>query len=391
MTETAVQYPSAGAGLTIDLGALAANYKTLARLAAPAAAAAVVKADAYGLGARKVAKALERAGCRVFFVALLSEALDLRPVLGPAAQIYVLNGLQPDSEAPCAAAGVTPVLNSLDQALRWRDMAIALARPLPAAVQIDSGMSRLGLSPQEVALLAAEPGFFDKVPLTLVMSHLACADDPYHQANLDQSQRFSDLADRLPSAPRSLANSGGVYLGHAFHNDLVRPGVCLYGAAPPETALGAKIKPVVQLNARVIQVRDIPAGAGVGYGLVHRATGPAQIATISYGYADGWPRALSQVGAAFFKGVRLPIAGRVSMDSITLDISALAGRGIVLRGGDEVELIGPHQTLEDVASQAGTIAYEILTGLSRRATRTYHDVPQAAVQPARPQLEKTCA
>jgi alanine racemase len=281
------------------------------------------------------------------------------------------------------------VLNSLEQTCRWRDQAVALSRPLPAAVQIDSGMSRLGLPADEVELLAREPWFFDHAPLQLVMSHLACADEPDHAGNPDQARRFSALADRLPPAPRSLANSGGIFLGAGFRNDLVRPGVCLYGAAP-DGGVANPIRPVVRLDAPVIQVRDIPAGQGVGYGLTYRAAAPARIATIAYGYADGWLRSLSQAGAAYFGGVRLPIAGRVSMDSITLDISALADSGLELRLGDAVELLGPNQSLEDVARDAGTIPYEILTGLSRRVRRVYLD--DLSAEPAASlQLAKTCS
>jgi alanine racemase len=366
---------SAGACLSIDLAALATNYGILAQRVAPATAAAVVKADAYGLGARPVARVLEAAGCQHFLVAHLGEGLDLKPTLAADSKVYVLNGLQPGGEAVCAAAGVIPVLNSLEQAWLWRDLTLELGRPLSAAIQIDSGMSRLGLPPEDVETLAADADFFQRVPMALVMSHLACSDEPGHPANVDQARRFATLADRLPAAPRSLANSGGVFLGADFHGDLARLGVCLYGAAPNGDRPNP-MRPVVRLDARVIQVREIAAGQGVGYGLTHSRPSASRIATIALGYADGWPRDLSNVGAAYYQGVRLPIAGRVSMDSITLDVSALVEMGLTLRLGDLVELLGPYQSLEDVARDAGTIPYEILTNLGHRYHRTYLEGPR---------------
>lgn len=370
MRDAAAAKSSAGAVLTIDLTALTANYRDLAARCAPAVAAAVVKANAYGLGAHRVGPALEAVGCRHFFVAHLSEALDLKAVLTPSSSVYVLNGLQPGAEADCAEAAVIPVLNSLEQARLWRDQARALGRPLPAALQIDSGMSRLGLHPDDVQRLAADLDFFDLAPLALVMSHLACADTPERSENANQAQRFAALADALPAAPRSLANSGGVFLGPAFHGDMARLGVCLYGARPNGDQPNP-MRPVVRLDARVIQVRDIPAGQGVGYGLTYSRPEASRIATLSVGYADGWPRALSNAGAAYCHGARLPIAGRVSMDSITVDVTGLADLGLTLRPGDSVELLGPHQTLEDVAEDAGAIPYEILTSLGHRYHRTY--------------------
>lgn len=363
----------AGGLLTIDLAALAANYLDLAQRARPGKAAAVVKADAYGVEAGRVAPCLERAGCEDFFVAHLDEALTLRPVLSPGARLYVLNGLQPGAEPACAAADVIPVLNGLEQAWRWRDLAVSLGMALPTVVQLDSGMARLGLSTRDLDALLADAGLFDQISLVLVMSHLACSDDPGSVSNAEQLARFARQADRLPAAPRSLANSGGVFLGEAYHGDLVRPGVSLYGAAPTEGP--NPMRAVVRLDARVIQVRDVAAGDRVGYGLTYARETPGQIATIAVGYADGWPRHLSNTGAAYYQGVRLPIAGRVSMDSITLDVSALAERGLVLKLGDVVELLGPHQTLEDVARAAGTIPYEILTSLGRRYHRTYVEDP----------------
>ena len=343
---------------------------------------AVVKADAYGLGADRVAPALQAAGCLDFFVAHLSEALALKAPLARNARIYVLNGLQPGAEAACAEAGVIPVINSLEQARLWRALAERLGRPLPIALQVDSGMSRLGLSPADIDRLVADPSFFERAPLALLMSHLACADEPDSPANPQQLAAFEAAAAKLPAARRSLANSGGVFLQAGFHGDLARPGVALYGAAP-NTDRPNPMAPVVGLTARVIQVRDVAAGQAVGYGLTYARETPGRIATIAVGYADGWPRSLSNRGAAFHRGVRLPIAGRVSMDSLGLDVTALADHGLSLRLGDEVELIGPHQTLEDVAQQAGTIPYEILTSLGRRYHRTYLETAPAVVE-ARP-------
>jgi alanine racemase len=376
--ETAI---SAGGRLTIDLGALCANYRRFAAEAGQACTAAVVKADAYGLGADRVAPALAGVGCRDFFVAHLGEALPLRARLPDDATLFVLNGLQPGAEAACAAAGVIPVLNSLEQAANWTRHGAQLGRRLAAAIQVDSGMARLGLPAADAATLAADRDFAEHVRPVLVMSHLACADERGSPANTDQPARFAALAALFPGVPRALANSAGIFLEAGLHQDMVRPGVGLYGAAPQPDRPGV-MAPVVRLDARVIQVRPIEGGAGVGYGLTYARSTSGQIATIAVGYADGWPRSLSNRGAAYFKGVRLPIAGRVSMDSITLDVTALSERGLSLRLGDEVELLGPNQTLEAVAEAAGTIPYEILTSLGRRYHRLYVEGP-----PVRPTVE----
>ncbi|MBP6878562.1 MAG: alanine racemase [Phenylobacterium sp.] len=357
----------AGGRLTIDLAALRANYQMIADRAGPARAAAVVKADAYGLGAEQVAGALAQAGCRDFFVAVITEALELAPKLPADARVYVLNGLPPGAEATCAAAGVVPVLNSLGQVERWRAEARRRGVRLPAVIQVDSGMSRLGLAASDIDQLA--PGLADDVEVVLVMSHLACGDTPIAAANQEQLARFEALADRIgPQIPRSLANSAGVFIAPEFRQDLVRPGLALYGAAPIEGA-ASSVRPVVRLEARVIQLRVIEAGAGVGYGLTYVAKARRRLATVSVGYADGWPRRLGGRAAAYLGDVRLPIVGRVSMDSMTLDVSALPEG--MLDEGDFVELLGPHQSLEAVAAAAETIAYEILTGLGRRFARTY--------------------
>ena len=358
----------AAALLTIDLKALCANYRAIARQVAPAQAAAVVKADAYGLGADRVAPALAVAGCRNFFVAHLSEAVALRPLLPEDARLFILNGLMPGAEGLCAEAGAIPVLNGLDQVRAWVALCKARGQRLPAVLQVDSGMSRLGLAAADIDTLLREIDLERDFDLTLVMSHLACGDEPEHDANPDQLAQFEALTARLPRAPRSLANSGGSFLTPAFGFDLVRPGVSLYGVAP-HAGLPSPIQPVVRLEARIIQVRSIPAGQGVGYGLTYAPDKPARIATIGVGYADGWPRHLSNRGAAYYGDTRLPIAGRVSMDSMTLDVTALPEG--TLTYGDTVELIGPHQPLEAVAADAGTIAYEILTSLGHRYARVW--------------------
>jgi len=365
---------SNGARLSIDLTALTANYLLLREKAAPARVAAVVKADAYGLGARRVAATLQEAGCSDFFVAHLAEAEALLPhVRG--ATLYVLNGLQPGAEAMCAALGILPVINSLDQARRWADIAAAMGRALPAALQVDSGMSRLGLPDTEVDELACWSDWFDLVDVRLIMSHLACADEPAHPANQMQRKRFEALASRLPPAPLSLANSAAIYLPSEFHHDLVRPGLAIYGVGAPH---GHALHRVMKVDARVIQVRSVESGTGVGYGLSFKARRPTRVATIALGYADGWPRQLSNRGAAYCGGVRLPFAGRVSMDTILLDVTDLPEEALGL--GDYVELIGDHQSVEDVAADAATIPYEILTGLGHRFHRVYSTLAATGAQ-----------
>jgi len=357
---------AAGGVLTIDLAALRHNYSAIARHIAPSRAAAVVKADAYGLGASRVAPAFYDAGCRDFFVAHLGEAIALKPFLQPDATLYVLNGLQPGTEAACAREGVLPVLNSLEQVENWAALAAEQARKLPALLQLDTGMSRLGLSASEFERLTANPSMLDGIDVKFVISHLASGDEPENAANAHQLANMTALLARLPKLPVAFANSGGSFLGKTYHFDLARPGVALYGVGPKN-----EIVPVLTLSARVIQVRDIDKGAAVGYGGTYIAKGPMRVATIAVGYADGWFRSLSNKGSAFFGDTRLPIIGRVSMDSITLDVSALPEGTLKL--GSLVELIGPHQGLEDVARDCDTIPYEILTALGNRYARVYVD------------------
>lgn len=356
----------AGAVLTIDLDAVRENYRRLKALLGSVPCAGVVKANGYGLGAAEISRALRQEGCENFFVAHVGEGLSLRSVLGAEPAIYVLNGLPPGSEADAAEAGLRPVLNSVEQLAAWKVLAHRLGRRLPAAVQVDSGMSRLGMAPSEVDLVANDPQALDGVEVMLVMSHLACADEPGHPANELQRASFEALRQMLPAAPASFANSSGIFLGQPFHFDLGRPGVALYGVNPtPEKE--NPMQPVVRLDAKIIQTREIGDGVGIGYGYAALARMNMRLATVSLGYADGWHR--NAAGAAWHNGVRLPFAGRVSMDSIILDISALEPGA--LKAGDLVEMVGPNQSVDEVAALAGTIAYETLTDLGDRFERIY--------------------
>lgn len=358
----------AGAILTIDIAALRANYRLLRARLDGAACAAVVKADAYGLGADRVCAALRKEGCEAFFVAHLSEALALRRRLDRKASVYVLNGLPPGAEMACAAAEIVPVLNSRQQIDSWRGAAKLSGRSLPAAVQIDTGMARLGLAPEDVAALSEDSRAFAGIDTRLVMSHLARADEPGEPASETQRRTFDRLSAMLPQARRSLANSSGIFLGSAFHYDLARPGAALYGINPVPGRTNP-MKPVVTLQARVIQTRSVPAGTGIGYGHTHIAATPMRLATIALGYADGWQR--HGRSGAFVQGQRLPFAGSVSMDTTILDITDLPAG--MARPGDLVDLIGGHQDVDDVARQLGTIGYEVLTSLGSRFHRVYRD------------------
>lgn len=360
----------ATATLTIDLGALRGNYRAVRAAAAPAVAGAVVKADAYGLGADRVAPILYDEGCRDFFVAQLVEALDLRPILPADARLFVMNGLQPGTEYICAEAGIIPMLNSLEQLANWSVVGVAGGRILPAVLQFDSGMSRLGMMPQDARRLASEPALLAGVQPLYGMSHLASADDPDEAQNHDQLAAMDEVRALFPDLPLCLANSGGIFLGSEFHGALVRPGIALYGGVPNRLAAQA-IKPVVTLEVPVIQTRAVPAGTRIGYSGDFVAPADMRLAAIEAGYADGLPRHLGGFGAAFHGGVRLPMVGRVSMDSAVIDISALPEGTLTL--GSKVELIGPNQTIDQIAALADTIAYEVLTRLGRRYQRVYKD------------------
>ena len=317
-----------------------------------------------------VARVLWEEGCRRFFVADLHEASTLQEVLPDGARIFVLNGIAPGAESFAATRGILPVLSSLEQIDAWSEACAAQARRLPAAIQVDTGMTRLGLSQREVDYLLSRPDWSHRIEPVLLMSHLACADEPAHAANAEQLSRFLVYASLLGGTELSFANSGGVFLGTAFHGDCVRAGVALYGVNP-SSSIRNPMTPVVQIDARVIQLREVPAGTGVGYGLSHVTAGQRTLATVGVGYADGWPRSLGGKGAVYFNGNRLPIVGRVSMDSMVIDVSEIP-RGDI-RPGSFVELVGPHQSLEDVARDAGTIAYELLTLLGDRYARSYVD------------------
>lgn len=354
--------------LTIDLPALARNYRRLAAEVAPGCAAAVVKANAYGLGADRVAPALYAEGCRHFFVAQFVEALRLKPHMPDDATLFVLNGLQPGNEIAAAERGIVPVINSLEQWHQWTGAAKAHGRTLPAVLQFDTGMSRLGLPPEDRPALAELATAESGIEVLFVMSHLASADDAESEQNEDQRAEMARVAAEFAQFPVCFANSGGIFLGKTYHGVLVRPGITLYGGAPTADRPNP-MEPVVSLEVAVVQTRTVPAGARVGYSATHVTTGETRLATIAAGYADGLLRSLSGRGAVYHDGVRLPIVGRVSMDSITIDISALPDG--TLRLGSLVEVLGPHQSLEDVARDAGTISYEVLTGLGHRYQRRY--------------------
>jgi len=359
----------AGAILTIDLAAIRANYRRLQEKLGRVPAAAVVKADAYGLGLARVAPALAAEGARDFFVALPDEALALRGLV-PAARVFVLDGLLPGAEADYAAHGLIPVLGSLDEIARWRALARQAGHPLPAAVQIDSGMNRLGLAAAEVDLLAGEPARLDGLDLVLWISHLACAEEADNPMNARQRDAFRAALARLPAAPASLANSSGIFLGPDYHFDLARPGVALYGVNPTPSRPNPMTQ-VVRLQGRILQVREIDAPQSVGYGATHRVAGPARLATVAVGYADGYLRSLSNRGSAYLNGTRIAVVGRVSMDLITLDVSALSPDAA--RPGALVDLIDPARGPDALAEEAGTIGYEILTALGPRYHRVYRD------------------
>jgi alanine racemase len=342
--------------LTIDLGALARNYRTLCAAAAPSECAAVVKADGYGLGAAAVAARLATAGCTTFFVATAAEGIALRDVID-APEIYVLDGITATEAPRVAEYDLVPVINCIEQLDAWRPY-----RSRPIAVHVDTGMNRLGFAPDD-----AQSAQFDGYEIALLMTHLACADEPGNPRNALQLERFAAVRARFPGVATSIGNSAGALLGPEYRGDVCRPGIALYGGNPflePPNTFSA----VATLEARILQLRWVPPNEPVGYGGTGTADSRRLVAVIGAGYADGVPRALSGHGYVAVVGAGVPIIGRISMDLITIDVTGVAAAVAV---GDWVELVGAQVPVDDVAELAGTNSYEVLTRLGSRSERRY--------------------
>lgn len=370
-----------GATLEIDLGALARNYQRLRNGLNSALCGATVKADAYGLGLDRVAPILWSEGCRHFFVATPAEGVKLRRIL-PDAEIHIFNGVPRGYEHVAHEHRLIPVLNTLGAVDGWADFCTARGGGgAPATLHFDSGMNRLGLSPDDVAELVAKPARAT-FPISCIMSHLACADVPDAAMNREQLDRFNEQAEAYiaartktyPALPRpmlSLANSAGVLNGPEYHFDLVRPGIALYGGNP-FTDRTNPMQNVIRLRGRILQIRNLIATERVGYGATWQATGPARIATVDVGYADGYLRAFGEDrGHAVINGHKVPVVGRVSMDSHALDITALPLDACA--EGADVDLLGGPVALDEAIKATGLSGYELLTLLGRRYNRVYKD------------------
>jgi alanine racemase len=367
---------AAGGVLHIDLDALAANWRILRDHAGGAETAAVVKANAYGTGIEKAVPALSKAGCRTFFVAHLSEAIRARAV-APEATIYVLNGLFSGTCPTYAQYDLRPVLGSFEEIEEWVGFCRAQSQKLKAAIHVDTGMNRLGLTvPQGLTL--KDRGELKDFDTALLMSHFVSAEESDNPLNAQQIEAFEALRSSLPGVPASLPNSSGIFLRDKPGYDLVRPGYALYGGNPTPDH-DNPMRPVVGLEARIVQLRWVEAEHTVGYNGRWVALTRRRIATLSVGYADGYPRSSSArgrseeellAGMALIAGHRCPFAGNVSMDLITVDVTDVPERQV--KRGDTVTLIGSELTIDEVGRRAGTIGYEILTNLGARYARAYH-------------------
>ncbi|MCA1403289.1 alanine racemase [Ensifer sp. IC3342] len=371
------EFLSASNRLTIDLAALADNWRAMNERSGTACAAAVLKADAYGLGIAQAAPALYAAGARDFFVANAEEGAELRPLV-PDGRIYILAGMWPGNEELFFDNDLVPIINSEEQLAVFM-AALSERGDHPCVLHVDTGMNRLGLSVEEAVALANDPARPASFSPVLIMSHLACGDDPKHPMNLYQLERFREAVAAFEGVPASLANSGGVFLGKDYHFDLTRPGIAVYGGEAVNGAINP-MKPVVTAEARIIQVRTVPSGATASYGASARFARESRIATVAIGYADGYHRSVSGGGVTlrqampsgaygFLHGRKVPHVGRVTMDLSLFDVTDLPETAV--RAGDYIELFGRNVAIDDVARAGGTIGYELLTSLGHRYYRSY--------------------
>lgn len=357
------------AELTVNLAALAANFKTMQKHGGKAETSAVVKADGYGLGMAELATTLYETGCRTFWVAQLNEGVTLRALL-PDAVIYVLNGVQSGMAALFAEHDLRPCLITEAQIEEWQSYCKANGR-LAACLFVDSGFNRLGFDALAVTALAEKPELFEAWDLALIASHLACADDAAHPMNRAQLERFRHALAVLPDAPASLANSGGIMLGADFHFDIVRTGTMLYGCSATGDKADA-LANVATLRAPLLQIRQLSAGDSIGYGATFTATGEMTIGIASLGYGDGLARHFGNQTPSpvrfMLGGQPVSLLGRISMDSLAIDVSHLTEMPNV---GDMVEIFGPNNPIDDLARSGHTISYELLTSLGNRYNRIY--------------------
>jgi alanine racemase len=367
----AAEAAEAGGLLTIDLAAIEANWKMLASTTVPVECAAVVKGDGYGCGLEPVTRALSRAGCRTFFVADVAEGRRVRAI-APDATVYVLNGVMPGSAQALANDYLQPVINSTTELAEW-DAFVAINKWRGgAALHVDTGMNRLGITVDEAVAIAPRLQS-ENHGFTLLMSHLACAEIPDHPMNDRQIHLFREVRILYRGLASSLANSSGIFLGGTVYCDLVRPGVALYGVNPTPGKQNP-MRPAVELKGRIIQVRTVGKGESLGYGAAFTVSRPSRIAIVAVGYADGYLRSAAAArgkpaAEVVVAGRRCPVAGRVSMDLLAVDIGELAEGAV--RRGDLATLIGDGMSIDDLAAGMGTIGYEVLTNLGRRYHRVY--------------------
>ena len=357
--------------LEINIDSIIHNYQLINNKVGNTECAAVLKADAYGMGASVVAKALDKVGCSTFFVATIDEGIELRACFSKNEnQIAVLSGLLEGSEDIFYSNKLTPVLNDTEQIKKWAIYNKQKKISAPSIIHIDTGMNRLGLTINELYDIIKNPTELKELHVEWIMSHLACGDQPRDIMNEKQLSVFLNAKKEFPNVKASLANSAGVFLGQSYHLDMVRPGIALYGSGSGSIP-SKPLKQVIKLYSRILQIRTLSTGASVGYGASYRVSEATRVATVGLGYADGYLRSLSNCSWVFFNGLRLPVIGRISMDYITIDITQIASEKI--KTGDFIEIIGDKFTLDDLATVANTVPHELLTRLGTRHHRIYRN------------------
>ena len=357
--------------LEINIDSIIHNYQLINNKVGNTECAAVLKADAYGMGASVIAKALDKVGCSTFFVATIDEGIELRACFSKNEnQIAVLSGLLEGSEDIFYSNKLTPVLNDTEQIKKWAIYNKQKKISAPSILHVDTGMNRLGLTINELYDIIKKPTELKELHVEWIMSHLACGDQPRDIMNEKQLSVFLNAKKEFPNVKASLANSAGVFLGQSYHLDMVRPGIALYGSGSGSIPSNL-LKPVIKLYSRILQIRTLNSGASVGYGASYRVSDATRVATVGLGYADGYLRSLSNCSWVFFNGVKLPVIGRISMDYITIDITKIASEKI--KTGDFIEVVGDKFTLDDLATVANTVPHEILTRLGTRHHRIYRN------------------